>query len=118
MKSAIFLTWFFTIVFFSHGLNTPSATASCVVPAAVKQMAQTAVAAPPAMNRLKPVELPEEPAQAEMTPAAYAPAEVEPASGEPPRFNPLARNAERYGDNAESYYQGKQDQLLQALMAR
>lgn len=115
MKSAIFLTWFFTIVFFSHGVNTPGATASCVVPAAIKQ---AAVAKPAeAINALKPVELPaEEPAQAEMVAASYTPAEVEPASGEAPRFNPLARSAERYGDNAESYYQGKQDQLMQALM--
>ena len=120
MKSAIFLTWFFTIVFFSHGLNTQGATAS----PALKHVMQTAAATPDAINKLKPVELPPEAvaeagaAQAETIPAAYAPADVEPAAGEAPRFNPLARNARRYGTDAESYNQDKQDHLLEALMAR
>jgi hypothetical protein len=114
MKSAIFLTWFFTIVFFSHGLNTQDATAST----AMKQIVQTAAATPDAINALKPVELPPEPAQPKPIAVSYTPAEVEPGAGEAPRFNPLSRNARRYGTDAESYSQDKQDQLLQALMSR
>lgn len=109
MKSAIFLTWFFTIVFFSHGLNTQGATAS----PAMKSIAQSA---PAAFNALKPVELPQESAQAETIRAAYTPAEVEPSAGEASRFNPLARRSGRYGTDAESYHQDKRDHLLQALM--
>lgn len=114
MKSAIFFTWFFTIVFFSHGLNTQHAGAS----PAIKQIAQQAAApAPEAFNRLTPLDLPPETAQpAEVVQAAYVPAEVEPGAGEAPRFNPLARNAQRYGTDAESYLQNKQDLLMQALM--
>ena len=113
MKSAIFFTWFFTIVFFSHGLNMQHAGAS----PAVKQIAQAVAATPEAFNRLQPVALPPEPAQqAEVVQAAFVPAEVEPGAGEAPRFNPLARNAQRYGTDAESYLQNKQDLLMQALM--